>query len=469
MPRGERIAIWLGLAACACAPAPEPPARLNVVWVTIDALRADALGLHGYSRDTSPFLDALARESLVFNRAISQESYTQASVPSYFTSVYPRQHKVLYDNPQSDVLAPRFLTLAEILSAEGYATAAFVFNPHLNERFGFGQGFDLYDDNKQGWPKEGPLYMRKETAQKIHDKLGRYLAQDERRPLFLYLHYRDVHGPYSPPPPYHESFVPPGVEPEPNLIYSRKGTLDRRRDNALFRSQYDGEIRYTDTMLERTLGLLESHGIGRDDTLLVITADHGEEFFEPHPDDTGGHSHGRTLYMEQVHVPLLFRIPGVAPRRIEPFVELVDVMPTILDALGIDPAGFGHFQGRSLLPLARGEAAPRDAVYAGGNHGRAMLIADGWKLIRWNRYVRDDRMSAFRREEEDRGVFLEELYELGADPRERRNLAAERPEVLERMRRLLAEREAAIPEGEGAEPVELDPETRDRLEALGYL
>ncbi|MDX1382971.1 MAG: sulfatase [Thermoanaerobaculia bacterium] len=455
------------IGGCADDPPQAPPARVNVVWITIDALRADHLGSYGYERDTSPYLDELAQRSVRFANAVSQESYTQASVPSYFTSTYPRQHRVLYDEPEIDVLDEDWITVAEVLSEEGYATAAFVFNPHLKRKYGFGQGFDVYDDNRGGWPESGPEHERMETARKMETRVRRYLEDEPRRPVFLYLHYRDVHSPYAPPPPHHATFLPPGVEPEVDILSRRD--LGKRRDNDIFVSQYDGEIRYTDDMLRRLVSLLSTWGLSFENTLFVVTADHGEEFFEPHPGDRGGSSHGRTLFREQVHVPLLLTLPGeTSGSVVEAHVELTDVVPTILDVVGVDGERFSQFQGRSLIPLIRGEAEPRRVVYAGGNHGRGMVIAGGWKYIRSTKHVRADLGAVGRRPSGD-PEHGEELFYLPDDPREQRNLVAERSEVADRMRDLLREREATLRPGSRSAPVELDDETRRRLKALGYL
>jgi arylsulfatase len=460
-----------GLAAAGCGsrPAQGPP---NVLWIVIDAQRADHLGCYGHDRDTSPFLDALAAEGLRFTNAISQESYTQASVPSYFTSTYPLQHRVLYDQPTIDVLAPRFLTIAETLKTAGYTTAAFVFNPHLKARFGFGQGFDLYDDDPAGWPEGVPLHEAMETARKIHRKLEGYLTENPTRPLFLYLHYRDVHSPYAPPPPFHELFLPAGVEPAPDLLYTERPDRAVPHTLEVVLSQYDGEIRYTDTQLRETLRLLERFGITRTNSVIVITADHGEEFHDRHPDDPGGLYHGRTLYGEQIRVPLILLLPDVRPARrvIDAYVELVDVVPTVLDAAGIDWKRFGQFRGTSLLPLIEHGEAPERTVYAGGNHGRGILIAGDWKYYRYDEGRKHDRKRTFHRPlPGDASEVGEELYNIREDPGETQNRIATRPDVAAELRRQLDDLEATMTAETEADHLQMDEQTRTQLEALGYL
>ena len=152
----------------------------NVVWITIDALRADHLGCYGYEKKTSPFIDGLAANGILFRWAYSQESYTHASVPSFFTSTYAFQHRSLYDHPKIDRLDPGFLTVAEVLKNAGYRTAAFVFNPHLYAKYRFDQGFDLYADHKEGGGKHDPVYRQAETAMRIRHAVGDLLGLLER-------------------------------------------------------------------------------------------------------------------------------------------------------------------------------------------------------------------------------------------------------------------------------------------------
>jgi arylsulfatase A-like enzyme len=454
-----------------CGDAP-PGGPLNIVWIVIDAQRADHLGCYGYERDTSPFLDTLAADGIRFTHAIAQESYTQASVPSYFTSTYPLQHRVLYDQPTIDVLAPEFLTIAEVLRAGGYATAAFVFNPHLKARFGFDQGFDLYDDNSEGWPEDEPRWDAMETARKIHGKVEGYLAAHPARPLFLYLHYRDVHSPYSPPPPFHELFLPAHIEPRPDMLYTKQPGDTTPRSLAMVISQYDGEIRYTDTHLRHLIDLLAQAGITRDNTVIVITADHGEEFHDQHPGDPRGLSHGRTLYSEQLRVPLLLLLPHVQPaqRVIDAPVELVDIVPTVLDAVGIDRTPFGQFQGTSLLPLITTGTQPARVIYAGGNHARGTIIAGRWKYYRYDKGLKRDRERTFHRTAPGHTYHLgEELYDIREDPGETRNLIGTQGAIAARMRGQLDDIEAAMAAGPEAAPVPMDDDTRKQLEALGYM
>lgn len=409
--------------------------RCNVVLIVVDALRADHVGFNGYHRNTTPFLDTLARRGVNFRNTYSQESYTQASVPSLLTSTYPTEHRVLYDRPLIDTLSEESLTIAEVLEAHEYSTAAFVFNPHLQARYNFDQGFDLYDDNPEGFVGRTRA-ERYETAAKIEVKTRAWLAT-ARDPFFLYLHYRDVHAPYVPMPPYDEMFVTPDIAAVPK---SPRYAL----------SQYDGEIAYTDRYLERLVADIERE---RGPTLFVITADHGEAFM-----DHGSNGHGWELYEENIKVPLLFYLasyPG--GETIEDRVELVDVAPTVLRLVDVPVAE--SMKGQFLFAGSK-----KGIVFSGGAFGRGVLIERDKKLYRRVPKNRQRRQP----ENGQTASFVEEVYDLTKDPRERRNLVTELPDLATDLRAKLAVAEKSsrvlVPRA-----VEVDPVTEKRMRALGYL
>lgn len=426
--------------------------RPNVIWLVIDALRADHLGCYGYARDTSPFIDRWSREAIRFRRAYAQESYTIASVASFFTSTYPWTNRVLYDSPEIDALDPSFVTLAEVLREHNYRTAAFVFNPHLKARFNFAQGFDLYDDRKQFLRRWQPDPERFETARRIFQKTERLLAEHDGTPLFLYAHFRDVHSPYVPLPPYDAMFPP-------------RDASEREKRMAL----YDGEIRYTDGYLNRLLDLLASHGIDASNSILILSSDHGEEFRDRHPGDPGGWFHARTLYEELIRVPLVLSLPErpFAGRVVEEPVGLIDLVPTILDVLGID--GFGQFEGRSLLPLLRGDTSGDRVVWSGGNHGRVALLSEGWKYYRYHRPTKLGLTPALVRPSQPvTEAFEEEIYHLASDPGEAVDLRSTRADRMA----ILREQATSQPLLATREPLRsmaIDGETAQELRALGYL
>lgn len=438
--------------------------KLNIIWIVVDALRADHLNCYGYERHTSPFIDEFANKNILFKYAFSQESYTQASVASFFTSTYPRVHKVLYLEPTIDILDPRFITIAEILKEANYNTAAFVFNPTLEAKFNFGQGFGLYDDNKEGFSTSLPEYEAYETAKKIFDKVKHYLKGIKNKHLvFLYLHYRDVHTPYAPPPPYDKIFPVPKA---PAVINEKMQTKNKNVEFEI--SMYDGEIRYTDDYIKKTLRMLEEHHINRMNSIIIITADHGEEFHDYHPLDPGSGSHGRTLYNEQIHVPLIMSIPGVCPEKetIDTYVGLIDIIPTICDILRIDWRKYGQFQGRSLLPVIKGIDKNSSVIYGGGKYGRGFVIKDGYKYYVDKKYKTNSSKRPFNNDH----IMHEELYDLKIDFNETKDLLSEKPTIALKLKKKLELfiKEASPNMGSGRS-AELDTQTKEKLKSLGYL
>lgn len=490
-----------------------PAGQLHVVWIVIDALRADHLGCYGYPQDTSPFLDSLAARSARFSLAISQESYTMASAASYFTSRYPPETKVLYDQPDIDALGRSFPTLAEVLKNAGYDTGAFVFNPHLQARYQFDQGFDVYDDacpqlGDGHITAETPIWAAKDTARPMYDKVSGFLDnerfQGSGRPKFLYLHYRDVHGPYIPPPEYAARFLPADYSPElwaylakyqqrpvkleaepfdPPLPAEVEPDWPHSRARLEYTiSQYDGELRYTDDSLARLFEMLARHGIDLRTSIFVVTADHGEEFRDPHPGDVSGWGHGRTLYREQVHVPLLVSLPDqkaigqkAVGHVIDVPVELVDIAPTILDA-ALGESARTDFRGRSLAPLVRGGTLSPRPVFAGGNHGRGLVVSNGLVYYRCDTSTQRRRTDfGLRPAPGEVGDMQEELYSLTDDPRQRSNLLAETTDAgtddrraARALEQLVAEWLARGASGPSRTPMPIDEHDREQLTALGY-
>jgi arylsulfatase A-like enzyme len=446
------------------------PASPHVIFLCIDALRPDHLGAYGYARDTSPFLDRLAREGVRFARAYSQESYTQASVASFFTSLSPFTHRALYDAPGVDRLDPSFATLAEILRNAGYTTAAFTFNPHLRSRYGFDQGFERYADHPEGFDPALPPHEAFETARKLRLEVTDYVRRQRGRRLFLYLHYRDVHEPYSPTPPYDRMFGSRGGPERPGAFRRNRFRPEDRQDML---DRYDGEIRYTDDEVAALFQELEALGF-LSDSLVVVNADHGEEFWERHGDDPGFWSHGRTLYEELIRVPLILWGRGL-PRQggvVEERVGNIDIFPTLVDLLDLPVVP--DLQGRSLLPCLRGEARGCGGdVVSGGNHARVALVAGAWKYYRFNRALQRRRIDIFRRPSPLDPALAEdeELYDLSDDPGERYDRARDQPARLKEMRDK-ANAHVALAASAGRSdgtPVAADAETLEQLKALGYV
>ena len=211
---GPKTGLALFLACAAWLSGCQPKRDPSVLILVIDALRPDHLGCYGYALNTSPAIDGLARRGVLFTDATILSSYTRAAVPSIFASVHPGAHGVLIQGKQVEMLSDEYQTLAETLKERGYVTVAFAPNPSLHRTFNFDQGFDLYDDDFQ---VVGPKVQDFETARKINERTLAWLRNNQRnhqgKPFFAYLHYRDVHAPYVPPPPYDRMFDSPDARP----------------------------------------------------------------------------------------------------------------------------------------------------------------------------------------------------------------------------------------------------------------
>ncbi len=506
--RAAVLATWI--AAAGCDSKPEPPeAAWNVILLTIDALRADAVSYAGYPDDTTPELDRLANSSTVFRTAIASHLGTPPSMSSLMTGRYPsfegveRWHRPTHhgfsdlNSPdEKEGLTENVLTLAEILSASGFRTAGFCTNANLTDSTRFHQGFDEWDqfgDYYQQFTKtrDHPLKYSYPTADVVIDKVVSWLDRAGDRPFFLWLHIMEPHSPYLPPPPLNRFFDRdyttatdleinealyrllieqyPGTPPREYASYQDLGlTKQELMEHA--RGLYDGDIRFGDRELGRFLRALGERSLW-DRTLLMVTADHGEEFLDH------GHVTHHLLEAgpeELIRVPLLIRMPqdaagvdqvsptafdaGRAHRIVDAVVRLVDLAPTVLDFLDLGAAAAG-MDGTSLRPLLEGRSMPPlTAFMSGVDFGIA-------RDARWK----------YRLERQQPGapVGRELLFDIVADPLEQHDLAAEHPEVFESLRgryrefaRHLAERSRT-----GAlsgEAPEIDPELRRRLEALGY-
>ncbi len=423
-------------------------APLNLLVVLVDTARADHVGYHDYARPTTPFLDTLAVESTAFLRHHSHASRTGPSVASVFTGLHPRSHGVLNPLDVRDgkgTLAADQVTLAELLTRAGYSCHGVVGNPNVNPKLGFGQGFASYARERPG------------RAENITERGLEILAEVEE-PFFRYLHYMDPHSTYGALPPHAGLFADPaytgavnGETRQLNEVVS--GELAFGADDlAQLIALYDEEYRAFDAGLEQLVGALRSDGRW-ERTAFAFVSDHGEELL-----DHGSALHGYTLYQEQLHVPFLVRDPRAPARReVDAISRHVDVLPTLLDLLGVGLPR--RVQGTSLAPLVRGEGAPEEdvPVYAQASIRAVKTVAlesfaeGGWKIIRHSR-----------------PELREELYHLEVDPGEQRDVAGERPDELRRMRERMEAFRDALPVATGG-TVTLTEEEIEELRALGYV
>jgi len=467
-----RAALLASLTLEACAPASPPPARPtaappNVVLVVVDTLRADHLGAYGYDRPTSPRLDRLAARSALFTDARAQAPCTFPSVDSLLTS---RPPWVFTGRRAGDLGIPAGIpTLASLLAAAGYRTAAVSASPvvrarpsEINREGGFGAGFDLFLDG-----------CRWRDARCVHRRAAALLDLLPE-PFFLYLHDLDPHDPYAAPQdtatrdaaparfagPYAGDPAVAAGDPLPaaaRLAQSGDAGLSAA-DLTHLRDRYDDEIAFVDERLGEWLDLLGRRGL-LERSVLVVVSDHGESFLEH------GHlRHCRSLYDEELRVPLIVRPPGgvAAPgRRVAGPATLLDVTPTLLDYAGVPTAGL-ELAGHSLRPWVEGNAPTAAAIpHDGGRRVQTASAAAGRVLVagRWKLHY-------------DLESGTAKLYDLARDPAERHDLAVERPAEAERLLALL-DRHLRVVEGEGieasAERLRRATEAERHLRSLGYL
>lgn len=362
MPRLALLMLILMLVS-ACDRGPSLP---NVLLVTVDTLRADRLGAYGFPGGSSPQLDQFAEGAVVFERAISASSRTAPSHASLFTSRWVRDHSIGYVNGGTRL--GEEVTLAATLTAAGYDTAAFVGNSMLHRRIGLDLGFAEYDDDLPDAEANRPLVFER-VAEQTTGRAVAWLARARSAPYFLWVQYNDPHGPYTPPPrwvPEPEVGGRSAEEPSLPLLAEHHGeggipayqAFEGQRAPSAYRARYTGEIRYFDEWLGRLLRATDENAKGRE-TIVVFTADHGESLGE----ENVWFAHGLATTPNLVHVPLLLRARGLAPGRVDAFVHHVDVVPTLLELIGLAPREGAA--GQSLVPLLRdGEPLPKRILFA---------------------------------------------------------------------------------------------------------
>lgn len=406
----------------------------NVLVVLVDALRADRLSCYGHERETSPAIDALARESVRYTAAIAPASWTTPSVASLMTGLAPRAHGVV--SRERARLPDACETLAESYAEAGYATAAFVTNPIVDRRANFDQGFRTF---------ELLPHFKADAAIGAFLEWLDALPPEPRAPFFAYLHLLDPHAPYSAPPPFGGRFDPGyageltpefwdemrlswqmtrerGEEEKRKFAAEKMATFKREREHCS--REYDAEVAFMDDAVGRLVARLRADGL-LDDTVVVLTADHGEAFFEH-----GFHGHGKDLHEETVRIPLLVRRPGAsgAGTVVGAPVSLVDVGATLAKITSVRPSP--RSEGRSILPE---DAPPADrVVYSTIETGRTRESATE---------VAMDAARAVRRKAIEIAGAADPLllFDLESDPREERPLgAAPLPEGFESLVRGLA-------------------------------
>lgn len=410
--------VALPLAASSCRPGEETPP--SIILVTVDTLRADRLGCYGHPGAGTPMIDRLAAEGQRFEQVVATTPLTLPSHASLLTGRIPPAHGVRHNALFR--LLPGEITLAEMLREAGYRTGAVLGAAVLNAEYGLDQGFEHYDDLPLGRARQGLPPER--SAEEVTRRALAWLKEQPGRPVFLWVHYYDPHAPYAPPPQLRSRF------PDP----------------------YDGEVAAVDAALRTLVQGLPEAKLPAGETVIAITADHGESLGEH-----GEGTHGFFVYQASLRIPLVLFGPGRIPRgevRREP-VALVDVAPTLLGLAGLAPP-----PGIDGIDLLDGDAAPSSAGRPLYFESRAPLFDHGWAPL-----------AGFRRA--DQTYILAprpEIYDLSQDPGELNNLARERPDEEARLReelQSLISRRSRSGEQEAARTVDADE--AEALRALGYL
>ena len=445
------------------APSPTPPpapaavARLNVLLITIDTLRADHLGLYGYARATSPRLDAFAKRAVAFDQAYTYWPKTRGSFVAMMSgrrdsqTGYGKSHPVLLDfNP----------TLAEVLKNAGYRTTAVVDNANVAAQHGYARGFERY---RETW-QEKDLPTEMDRARAITGEGAAFLEQAGERPFFLWLHYVNPHAPYTPPAPYDTAFLDQAARGGARLpvVPGFVGGIPKQwavpgQDRlGYYVAQYDGEIAAADQEVGKVLDALDRSGAAAR-TLVVITSDHGESL--------GEHGyffdHGQDVFDPSLRIPLLVALPGVAGgARSDALASTLDLVPTVLDAVKVSYPP--DLAGTSLLPALRGQALPgRDRLVARNDRNLTASFDRRLKVVATPT-------------DTDLGFAL---FDRAVDPGETRDLSRARPEemrvarreaelFLERAEREWTRTRGLLGDRPGAGT--MTPEACAQLKALGY-
>jgi arylsulfatase A-like enzyme len=431
----------------------------NIILFAIDCLRPDHLSFHGYQRETSPAIDRLAQNGMVCSSAYTNAPWTKPSVATLFTSFYPQIHGAL--NP-SQVLSNTALTAAELLRNGGYKTLFLNGgNPFIDERFNFDQGFDYYQYFPRGT----------HSGSDLTDSFLLQIESTKHQKFFAYIHYMDTHAPYT-NNSYNRYFHQPddrvaitGGNTKCNIIrtLTANNELTERNKKAII-ALYDGQIRYVDENIERILTFLKKKQLLKN-TVIIVTSDHGEEFWEHN-----NYEHGHTLYNEVLRVPLIINGSFIEPSEVKTAVSLLDVLPTMLDIAGIRHENLG-LQGTSILRALNHTANPHSApVFATGTlygNEKYCLIRDSKKMIitteskreKWNLigYKNYNRC---------------ELYNTGSDIYEQNMLTCayeEEGQSMERELELFAGMATSFQRQHEMAEVVFDRALKERLGSLGYL
>lgn len=437
----------------------------NVILISVDTLRADHLSCYGYQRLTSPHIDALALDGVTFLNTYASSPWTLPSHVSLLTSLHGVHHQVYHDDEAMD---PSLVSLADILRQKHLYCAALTGGGFVSSIYGFSKGFDTYSNDGGG-------IFRQDSAEHLFHLVSEWLDNHKDKAFFMFLHTYQPHNPYACPYPYKTMFIQEGAKwrhldlrsflgGNPGIF---KALTEEERQNVV--DLYDSEIRYTD---ERLIGpliqKLKEIDI-YDQSMIVFTSDHGEEFY-----DHQGWGHGHSLYDESLKVPLIIKLPEsrYKGKKVSNFVSLVDIFPTILEEIGIHSKDL-EVDGKSLFPVVRGKERSNRTFMA--DIASNVLDSHIPQKISTNRG--DEKLILNRKfRKEDLEFFLSkppiltpvEIYDLARDPREKENIADTRSElanqIIQNIHRIYKEAKKRK-----TGKMEMNEELKKQLEALGYI
>jgi arylsulfatase A-like enzyme len=437
----------------------------NIILISIDTLRADHLGCYGYPKNTSPHIDTLASDGTLFMNSFSSSPWTLPSHVSIMTSLFGVHHQI---SNGTEKITSSLLTLADVLRINHFFNTAFTGGGFVSAHYGFSKGFDAYHEGT------GSI-THINSAELMYKAFSNWLNKNERKRFFLFLHTYQTHDPYSGHPPYTNQFLHENSK-WTNLDFMGylggwegifKKLPENERDNAV--GLYDGEIRYVDDNLIGPLVAKLKETDLYDNTMIILTSDHGEEFF-----DHKGWTHGHSLYNELIRVPLIIKFPHdkFSGKTVSCTVSSVDIMPTVLDEMDIDFSDM-IMDGQSLFPVLKGRETDERLFLAdiGDNLMNAhipqkvSMIQGKYKLILNKEFSRQD-LDFFTVPPPDTPRI--ELYNLTNDMREKNNIADKNPSliqvIVQKINAIYSQAKKRKPE-----KTEIDEKLKEQLKALGYI
>ncbi len=439
--------------------------KSNIILISIDTLRADHLGCYGYPKNTSPHIDSLASDGTLFKNAFSSCPWTLPSHVSIMTSLFVAHHQV---SNHREKITSSHLTLAEVLRKNHFFNTAFTGSGFVSAHYGFSQGFDAYH--------EGPgSITHVDSAEIMYKAFSNWLNKNKGKRFFLFLHTYQTHDPYSSHHPYSHLFLQENSKwTDLDLIGylgGWSGIFKKLPENEKKNAEelYDGEIRYMDeTFIGPLIAKLKEDDL-YDNTMIIFTSDHGEEFF-----DHQGWTHGHSLYNELIRVPLIIKFPHgkFSERAISSAVSVVDIMPTVLDEMGIDFSDM-VLDGQSLFPVIKGREtedrfflADIEGNLLGAHIPQRICMNQGkYKLILNKEFSQED-LDFFTEPPTEPSRI--ELYDLANDMKEKNNIANKNPSLVQAIVQKINDIYSQAKKLKSRE-AEIDEDFKEQLKALGYI